>query len=110
MIDGVPPCIEPGQPINTCARAMYAWRVEAKGYLPGEWTGWRLAGRYLVSPDGDRILPERIRGIIFRDALEKRRARNKPGAKSVGQGAVMHLERPRVRCRSDLQRWVRVNV
>lgn len=109
MTDEVPPCVQPGQAINTCARSLYAWRVEAKGYLPGEWAGWRLAGRYLVSPDGDRISPERIRGIIFRDYLEKRRARNRPGAQSVGQGAIVQLQlRPRVRYRPDLERWVLV--
>lgn len=26
--------------------------------LYGEWAGWRMAGRCLVSPDGDRISPE----------------------------------------------------
>lgn len=45
--------------------------------LHGPWKGWRLAGRYLVSPDGDRILPERVRGMLFR---EKFRARPKKNA------------------------------
>lgn len=33
--------------------------------LYGPWRGWRMAGRVLVSPDGDRITPERLRGILF---------------------------------------------
>lgn len=37
-----------------------------------EWYGWRLRGRFLVSPDGDRITSERLRGILFREDLRKR--------------------------------------
>jgi hypothetical protein len=43
--------------------------------LHGPWRGWRLAGRHLVSPDGDRITPERMRGILARLELEARRDR-----------------------------------
>lgn len=32
-----------------------------------------MAGRVLVSPDGDRIAPERLRGLMFREAMERRR-------------------------------------
>lgn len=42
--------------------------------LPGEWYGWRLKGRHLVSPDGDRLTPERLRGLIYRDLQELRLA------------------------------------
>jgi hypothetical protein len=38
------------------------------------WVGWRLRGRYLVSPDRQRISPERLRGLLWRDELELRRA------------------------------------
>jgi len=40
------------------------------------WHGWRWTdgGRYLVSPDGDRMTEERLRGLIWRDAMELRRA------------------------------------
>lgn len=39
-----------------------------------DWHGWRFAGRFLVSPDGDRMTPERLRGLCWRDLLELRRA------------------------------------
>lgn len=40
----------------------------------GEWHGWRLRGRHLVSPSGQRITRERLNGLLFRDELELRRA------------------------------------
>ncbi|WP_202843423.1 DUF3653 domain-containing protein [Luteimonas saliphila] len=50
--------------------------------LHGPWDGWRLAGRELVGPDGDRISPERLRGLLWRQQAEARRdairARRKP--------------------------------
>lgn len=42
--------------------------------LDGEWLGFRIRGRYLISPNGDRITAHRIAGILFRDQLELRRA------------------------------------
>ncbi|MGJ7901005.1 hypothetical protein [Lysobacter sp. 1R34A] len=42
--------------------------------LTGEWYGWRVRGRYLVSDDGQRIPVERLRGLLFRDAGELRLA------------------------------------
>ncbi|MGH8075961.1 MAG: DUF3653 domain-containing protein [Lysobacter sp.] len=42
--------------------------------LGGRWTGWRLRGNYLVTPDGDRMTPERVTGLAWRDSLELRRA------------------------------------
>lgn len=40
------------------------------------WNGWRRtpSGRYLVSPDGDYLTAERLRGLVWRDAMELRRA------------------------------------
>lgn len=38
------------------------------------WYGWRLKGRHLFAPDGSAITPERLRGLIWRDELELRRA------------------------------------
>jgi len=40
----------------------------------GEWYGWRLKGRHLISPDGDRMTPERLRGLMWRDRSELRLA------------------------------------
>jgi hypothetical protein len=42
--------------------------------LDGEWYGWRLRGRHLVSDDGQRMTPERMRGLMWRDKMELRRA------------------------------------
>jgi hypothetical protein len=42
--------------------------------LVGPWQGWKLRGRHLVSPAGDRLSPERLAGLAWRDAMELRRA------------------------------------
>lgn len=48
--------------------------------LHGPWAGWRLAGKDLVAPDGTRVSPARMRGILFRleaeARLERARGRN----------------------------------
>jgi len=49
--------------------------VENRTPLYGPWAGWRMAGRDLVSPDKDRISPERLRGLLFRQAAEARLAK-----------------------------------
>ncbi len=38
--------------------------------------GWRFTecGRELVSPSGDRMTAERLKGLLWRDAMELRRA------------------------------------
>ena len=40
----------------------------------GEWYGWRLRGRHLVSEDGQRMTIERLRGLMWRDKMELRLA------------------------------------
>jgi hypothetical protein len=75
-----PPCWSEGQPCpNTCAEQLRSRVIRNHTPLFGEWAGWRMAGRCLVSPDGDRISPERLRGLLFVEAgrlrVEKRRAR-----------------------------------
>lgn len=42
--------------------------------LVGDWYGWRLRGRHLVSPEGEWITQERLSGLLWRDQLELRRA------------------------------------
>ena len=70
----LPPCWPDGQPCpNACAEALYERNVYGRQYLTAEWQGWRLAGRVLVSPDGDRITPERLRGILFRETWRHKR-------------------------------------
>lgn len=93
----VPPCVVPGQPLNPCARQLYAWEVTGKGWLPGDWSNWRLAGRYLVSPDGDRISKNRLTGILWRE----RQRLNIEIRKPVCQGEVANFAR---RCREATAR------
>lgn len=70
-----PPCWPEGKPCpNSCAQALYDRKVYNRHHLPSPWDGWRFAGRVLVSPEGDRIAPERLRGILWREASEKRRS------------------------------------
>ena len=72
MIDR-PPCWPSGQPCpNNCASALYERVVYNRHHLPEPWHGWRMAGRWLVSPDGDRIAPERLRGLLWRQVSEAR--------------------------------------
>lgn len=46
--------------------------------LFGEWRGWRLAGRYLVSPTGERLMPERLRGIMFIESVRPKKCNPAP--------------------------------
>ncbi|MGJ4801771.1 DUF3653 domain-containing protein [Luteimonas sp. SDU82] len=69
-----PPCWPAGQPCpNACAAALHDRTVYNRQHLGGPWSGWRMAGRELVSPDGDRISPERMRGLLWRQQAEERR-------------------------------------
>jgi len=42
--------------------------------LDDDWAGWKIRGRYLVSPDGDRLTVGRVKGLAWRDHFELRRA------------------------------------
>lgn len=37
-----------------------------------QWKGYRWSdtGRFLITPEGDRITPERLRGLLWRDHME----------------------------------------
>lgn len=52
---------------------MYEAVVHQHIDLTGPWSGWRVAGRELVAPDGQRITAARMRGLLWRDELELRR-------------------------------------
>lgn len=41
-----------------------------------DWVGWRWSdsGRYLISPDGEKITAQRLLGLMWRDSQELRRA------------------------------------
>lgn len=59
------PCWPEGQTCpNNCAFQLLERTVYNKTPLHGSWAGWRMAGCCLVSPDGDRISPERLRFAI----------------------------------------------
>ncbi len=64
--------------------------------LTGDWAGWRLRGRFLISPDGDRLSVERLRGIAITEFLRKTFA-PKPGRQ--GDNQVLELEQFRDRVR-----------
>lgn len=71
-----PPCWPAdGSRPNACAHAFHERVIGNKTPLYGAWAGWRMAGRVLVSPDGDRISPERLRGILWREAARARMLR-----------------------------------
>ena len=61
--------------------------------LPGDWKGWRLRGRHLVSPEGERITQERLSGLLWRDQLELRRA----GYASRRRAEAARCDRQRVK-------------
>lgn len=64
----------------------------------GRWHGWRMRGRDLVSPDGDRISPERLTGLLWRVQAEARRdaARAKREAAERARSPVVTVLRVRL--------------
>ena len=71
-----PPCwpVDHTEPPNPCALERYDRIVYNRQHLPEPWAGWRFAGRVLISPEGDRISPERLRGILWTEAQTARTA------------------------------------
>ena len=68
-----PPCWPEGWACpNDCASQLHARIVHNLTPLHGPWAGWRMTGRELVSPDGDRIAVERLHGILFRETAMRR--------------------------------------
>lgn len=69
-----PPCWPEGHPCpNWCADERYQRTVYNRHYLPVPWQGWRFAGRDLITPEGVRISPERLKGLAWRVEAEARR-------------------------------------
>jgi len=69
-------------------------------YWPEQWGGWYFTsgGQQLVSPDGDRFTPERLRGLGWRQAQEARAAAYRAREERVGEvvrGLVRNLARER---------------
>ena len=74
-----PPCWPQDQPCpNACARSQLDRIIHNRHELHGPWHGWRFTGRDLVSPDGDRINAERLRGMLFAESLRRRYAKLRP--------------------------------
>ena len=44
------------------------------GDIDTRWMGWRFNGRHLIAPDRQIITQERLRGLLWRDQHELRRA------------------------------------
>lgn len=87
-----PPCWPEGQPCpNRCAGDLHERVTRNHTTLHGPWAGWRMAGRDIVSPDGDRISPERLRGLIWRQEAEKRLSGSLQRKKRVRQDVVTVL-------------------
>lgn len=89
--DTRPPCWPANTPCpNDCAAALHEREVYNHVDLIGPWTGWRLRGRDLVTPDGIRFSPERLRGLAWRQDYERRRdlARSKNAARKSRQQLV----------------------
>jgi len=62
-----PPCWpDYGPPPNACAATLYRRVVWGHEELNCEWTGWRLRGRHLVSPHGERITPQDLDRYLYR--------------------------------------------
>jgi hypothetical protein len=53
---------------------MFDAKVHGRIDLNGHWQGYRLRNRELISPGGERITPERLEGLLWRDAMELRLA------------------------------------
>lgn len=61
-IDHRLPCWPAGTPCpNSCARDHARHVLDNHVQLHGPWAGWRLAGRDLVTPSGERIPERRLR-------------------------------------------------
>lgn len=59
--------------------AHYDRVVLNKHHLHGEWSGWRMSGRFLIAPGpAGRITPESLRAVLWeqrkRSACERARA------------------------------------
>lgn len=66
-------------------------------YLSGPFAGWSVRGNYLVSPDGDRMTPERLVGLAWRDQMELRlagyasRRKAEAGSRKAGQRQMVKV-------------------
>ncbi|WP_323563319.1 hypothetical protein [Xanthomonas campestris] len=98
-LDRRPPCWPTGAPCpNSCAHDLHRRVVTNHVELTGPWAGWRLAGRDLVAPGGERIPERRLRGLLWRadasdlrDATRARNAKRKAVQQSMVKVVVVDL-------------------
>lgn len=90
MIDKPAPCHTAGTPMNYCAAALYHRRIYNRFELHGEWSGWKMAGKMLVAPNGSRISTQRLFGILF---FEKERQRLLEKTQQTATSNVMPFHR-----------------
>lgn len=55
-------------------RFMFTALVHHQVDLSGPWEGWRVRGRDLVAPHGQRIPVRRLEGLLWREEMELRKA------------------------------------
>lgn len=90
-----PPCWPEGQPCpNRCAARYYDHHVHGLGPLRGPWTGWRLAGRNLVAPDGQRLSQERLRGLLWRVETENRISKTRAALRAGQRQTLVPIMTP----------------
>ena len=89
-----PPCWQDGNKQNPCALAHYERVVHGHTDLRADWLGWKQRGRYLVAPDGQRISPERMRGIMWRWAAHLWMARQRTLSAQLPQSRVLVVLKP----------------
>jgi len=61
-----PPCFA-RLGVTDCLRRQHDWIVSGNGPLFGQWTGWRIAGDQLVTPDQQRIRLGRVLAVATMD-------------------------------------------
>lgn len=78
---------------NNCAAALHDRLIENTTPLYGQWAGWRMAGQCLVdvSPNGDRIAPERLRGTLFTKAARERLVRTRREQRPLESSNIFNL-------------------
>lgn len=67
-----PPCLET-LGVTGCLRRQHDWLIYGNGPLFGAWTGWRIAGDELISPDRRRIRLARVNAVMTMDELGRRK-------------------------------------
>lgn len=89
-----PPCWpSDGTRPNLCALAHADHILRNHVDLHGPWAGWRLAGRDLVSPEGQRLSEGRLRGLVWRDENEQRLARIRARKANSGHRGMVTVVR-----------------